>query len=199
MKLTLEQTNIEAAVQTYLQTTYGLSLRNKQTTMEFKAGRGTNGVSVLVSIDDVTIPGEVAQVNVSQGPLAGYATAPKVSAADKIAASVSTSPEGTLGAAIAAGQTAAETPVPVADLPSTTPAETPVVTAGEVPPQENGTADPFASAGANTVSDADPVVESQIPETEVPAVTTESVVVTDEAPVVEAAPTPVKTTSGLFS
>lgn len=176
MKLTLEQTNIETAVRTYLQATYGLSLRNKETTMEFKAGRGSNGVTVLVSIEDVTIPGEAAPANV--GGLVGNADLPKPSAADKVVETLNAAPEGTLGAAIAASTAAVE----VAAV-----TETPVVVVAEQEPTLE-TNDPLGAT-----AEPEPVVVVEA-EADVPALTTEGAV--QEEAEVQAAPV---TTTGLFN
>jgi len=56
MNIILKQPEIEAAIRMYTER-QGISLRNKVMSIAFTSGRGTNGVSVELVIDDVAIPG----------------------------------------------------------------------------------------------------------------------------------------------
>jgi len=172
MKLTLEQNNIETALRAYLQSNYGLSLRNKVAVMDFTAGRGKNGLSVLVTINDANIPGEDTSDSVSQL----IDSTKKVSATDKRIADQKEAKDGTVGSLLNTAEVQAKVetaPAPVAEVAEVT------LTVEE------------AASTAVAVEDPTPVAE-----VEVPAVSTEDTVA---AEVVDPVKPPPKTSSGLFS
>ena len=185
MKLTLEQVNIEAALTAYLQSNYGLSLRNKVAVMDFTAGRGKNGLSVLVTINDANIPGDDSVVTVAAKPASiGAGIIKEASATDKRIAAQADAKPGTVGALLntAEAQAKPQTEAAQASVAEVTQA---VVSA--------------ADAAGETVA----VAETQAPavevaaEVEVAAVTTETAVAEVAVPD-EVKPAP-KTSSGLFA
>lgn len=192
MKLTLEQDNIETALRAYLQSNYGLSLRNKEAVMDFTAGRGKNGLSVLVTIKDANIPGDDSVGTASVGELIA-ATKPAaivgqnqtalLSATDKRIEALKDAKVGTVGALLntAEAEAKVDTAAPVAVVEETAAA---VVVAEDAPVAVTETAAPAVEVAA---------------EAEVAAVTTETAVAEDApVPTAEVKPAP-KTSSGLFA
>lgn len=56
MEITLKQPDIEKAVRLHVER-QGISLRNKNLTIDFSMGRGANGLVANLTIEDVEIPG----------------------------------------------------------------------------------------------------------------------------------------------
>lgn len=177
MKMTLEQEDIETALRAYLQANYGLSLRNKVAVMDFTAGRGKNGLTVLVTVKDAGIPGEDDVGTASVATLIENTKQEKsLSATDKRIAAQADAAPGTVGALLNTAEAEAkpkevEAAVVVVTEQQTEPAPAPVVV--ETPVEV----------------EAAPVAEA-----EVPAVSTEEAVAEEAKPA-----TAPKTSSGLFS
>lgn len=192
MKLTLEQVNIETALRAYLQSNYGLSLRNKVAVMDFTAGRGKNGLSVLVTINDADIPGEDDIGMASVATLIDNTKAEKpLSATDKRIAAQSDAKAGTVGALLNTAEADAK---PKAESKAAT------VAVEEVPVAATIGSDAVTGTVVNTELNSDTstaaVDVAAVAETEVPAVSTEDAVATEAVDPVKPAP---KTSSGLFS
>lgn len=196
MKLTLEQDNIETALRAYLQSNYGLSLRNKVAVMDFTAGRGKNGLSVLVTINDANIPGDDSVGTASVGELIaaakpaafiGDSLTVLLSATDKRIAAQADAKPGTVGALLNTAEAEAKVdtaaPVVVAEV------------AQAVISEADAAGEPATGIAVATKTQA-PAVEVAA-EAEVAAVTTETAVAA-EAPAVDVKPAP-KTSSGLFA
>lgn len=63
MNITLKQTDIEKAIRLYIER-QGFHLHNKTLSIDFSMGRGDNGLSAILAIEDaVTIPGFTDQVS----------------------------------------------------------------------------------------------------------------------------------------
>jgi hypothetical protein len=84
MNITLKQADIEKAVRLYIER-QGFHLLNKTLSIDFSMGRGENGLSAILTIEDaVTIPGYTDQTD----PVAGISAGPSA-AVQALAAAVS--------------------------------------------------------------------------------------------------------------
>lgn len=183
MKMTLEQVDIETALRAYLQSTYGLTLRNKVAVMDFTAGRGKNGLSVLVTIKDAGIPGDDSVGTASVATLIDNTKViddtkaeKPLSATDKRIAAQSEAKAGTVGALLNTAEADAKPKAETAPI---------AVTGTETKTE------------LNSNPSTTPVEVAPQAETEVAAVSTEQAVAAEE---VAPAPAPApKTSSGLFS
>lgn len=69
MNINLKQPEIELAIRQYLER-QGISLRSKSVTVDFTSGRGNNGLSAEVIIENVSIPGDDIVGSTGPGPSA---------------------------------------------------------------------------------------------------------------------------------